>query len=159
MTGSTTILQPHPTRRRADPDPVRLAALLARAWSEVAAGRRPLAQLERHLSPAVRTRLAGVLRAPRPPATGPARVHRTVGRAPAPGVREVTVLLECDGRITALAVRMERHRDRWRATELLAPEHGLPALTTASVHERHRTRDAFDEVFEEAGHPLPDHLR
>lgn len=159
MTTGPRRLTPHPPTNQPDPDPVRLAALLARSWFEVLAGRRPLQQLDRHLSPAVRTRLRHVLNTTEPPPAGSARIHRVIGRRPARGVREVTVLVERAGRITAVAVRMERHLDRWRATELLPPEFGLTALPTASLAEGHHRRDAFEEVFEEAGEPLPRHLR
>lgn len=142
------------------PDPVRLAGLLARAWLEVRAGHRSLDQLAPLVSPAARRRLASQLaeRPARPPIGPPPRVRRLVGSAPCDGVREVTVLIEHGGRTTAIAVRMERHRGAWRAVELTAPEAGLPPLPTASLAHDHRVRDAFDEVFEEAGEPLPPHL-
>jgi hypothetical protein len=142
------------------PDPVRLAGLLARAWLEVRAGHRPLAQLTPLVSPAARRRLAAQLStAPAPRHVGPPpRVRRLIDFAPAAGVREVTVLIDHAGRTTAIAVRMERHRGTWRAVELAAPEAGLPPLPTASLATDHRPRDAFDEVFEDAGEALPPHL-
>jgi hypothetical protein len=149
-----------PSGRPPGPDPVRLAGLLARAWLEVRAGHRPLAQLVPLVSPAARRRLAAQLAnvsAPRRIGPPP-RVRRLVDFAPAAGVREVTVLLDHAGRTTAVAVRMERHRGVWRAVELTAPEAGLPPLPTASLTTDHRMRDAFDEVFDEAGDTLPPHL-
>jgi hypothetical protein len=142
------------------PDPIRLAGLLARAWLEVRAGHRALDQLAPLVSPAARRRLASQLaHRPASPAIGPPpRVRRLIGSTPSEGVREVTVLVEHGGRTTAIAVRMERHRGAWRAVELTAPEAGLPPLPTASLAPGHRVRDAFDEVFEEAGEPLPPHL-
>lgn len=142
------------------PDPVRLAGLLARAWLEVRTGRRPLAQLAPLVSPAARRRLAAQLGSAPPsgPADRPPRVRRLIPSTPAVGVREVTVLVDHGGRTTAIAVRMERHRGAWRAVELTAPEAGLPPLSTASVTTECRPRDAFDDVFEEAGEPLPPHL-
>jgi hypothetical protein len=141
-----------PDGRPPGPDPVRLAAILARAWLEVRTGRRPLHQLAPLLSPAARRRLAGQL-PPRGahPGHEPARVGRTFPSTPAEGVREVAVMVEQGGRTTAIAVRMERHRGAWRAVELTAPEAGLAALPTASLPEGHRHRDAFDEVLEEHG--------
>lgn len=151
------------SRRVPGPDPVRLAGLLARAWLEVRDGRRPLAQLDPLLSPAVRRRLTGQLATPAPrngrDGRNPPRVRRLIASTPAEGVREVTVLVEQSGRTTAIAVRMERHRGRWRAVELTAPETGLAPLPTGSVVGVRRVRDAFDEVFEEAGEPLPRQLR
>ena len=158
-------LTPHPQHRdprsrTLGPDPIRLAGLLARAWMEVRAGHRPVAQLDGLISPAARRRLRHQLPpagAPRP--SGHVRIARLIGSAPAPGVREVAVLVEHEQRLTAIAVRMERHRGSWRATELTAPEAGLRALPTSSVATTGRPRDAFDEVFEEAGELLPAHLR
>ena len=142
------------------PDPVRLAGLLARAWLEVRTGHRPLSQLAPLVSPAARRRLASQL--PDRPATRhlgpPPRVRRLIEFTPAPGIREVTVLIEHSGRTTAIAVRMERHRGAWRAVELTAPEAGLAPLPTASLADDHVVRDAFDEVFDEVGEPLPPHL-
>lgn len=149
-----------PGGRPPGPDPVRLAGLLARSWLEVRAGHRSLDQLAPLVSPAARRRLASQLsdRPVTPPVGPPPRVHRLVGSTPSDGVREVTVLIDHGGRTTAIAVRMERHRGAWRAVELTAPEAGLPPLPTASLaHDRH-VRDAFDEVFEEAGESLPPHL-
>ena len=143
------------------PDPVRLAGLLARAWLEVRTGHRPLSQLTSLVSPATRRRLASQL-SDRPATRHigpPPRVRRLIASTPAPGVREVTVLIDHAGRTTAIAVRMERHRGAWRAVELMAPEAGLPALPTASLADDHVVRDAFDEVSEETGEPLPPHLQ
>jgi hypothetical protein len=44
------------------------------------------------------------------------------------------VLLEQAGRITALAIRLERHRGSWRVVELTSPEAGLAPLATRVVH-------------------------
>ena len=144
-------------RRPADPDPARLAAVLARAWLEVHAGRRSLPQLRPLLSPATYRRLASQLRTTPPvPASDGPHVRRVVSTHPAPGACEATVLVERDGRISAIAVRLERHRGAWRAVELTPPEAGLPPLPTRSLPPGHRPRDAFDEVLEEAGEdPLP----
>lgn len=136
------------------PDPVRLAGLLARTWLEVRARRRPLAQLAPYLSPAVRRRLAGQV-APRDDARvlEAARVRRVWASSPCPLVCEAVVVVVQGDRTTALAVRLERHRGRWRAVELAAPEAGLPALRTASSPQDHRPADAFDEVLAEVGEP------
>jgi hypothetical protein len=126
------------------PDPARLAGLLTRTWLEIRAGRRPLAQLAPLVTPAVRRRLAADLRRRRARATsGPPRVRRVVAATPAAGVCEAVVLVEHDGRTTAVAVRLERRRGRWRAVDLTAPEDGLPALQAPPV-VREDPRDAFD---------------
>lgn len=133
------------------PDPTRLAGLVARAWLEVVAGRRPLAQLDGLLAPAARTRLCrlrdrvGV--APDPTC---ARVRRVTASRPAADACEAVVLIERAGRTTAIAVRLERHRTTWRVVELTPPEAGLRPLPTASCPHPGRPRDAFDEAEEEA---------
>jgi hypothetical protein len=140
------------TARPPGPDPVRLAALLARTWLEVRAGQRPLAQLRPLVAPAVHHRLAAQLSPRIAGAPGPpARIRKVVARWPSERACEATVLVEQAGRTTALAIRLEPHRGTWRAVELSAPEAGLPALSTASLPAHHRVRDAFDEVLEEAG--------
>ena len=133
-----------------DPDPVRLAGVLARAWFEIQSGRRPLHQLAPLLSPAIRRRMAGQLAPAEAPPTAIPRIHKILPSAPKAGVREVVVLIDHHERISALAVRMERHRGRWRAVELTAPEAGLEPMQTASLPPGHRFADAFDEVIAEA---------
>ena len=156
MSMATTQPRHRPADRRPpDPDPARLAAVLSRAWLEVHAGRRSLTQLRPLLSPATYRRLATQLRTtpPAPGGDGP-HVRRVVATQPAPGACEATVLVERGGRISAIAIRLERHRGAWRAVELTAPEAGLPPLPTRSLPRNHRPRDAFDEVLEEAGEDL-----
>jgi hypothetical protein len=134
-------------------DPVRLAAFLARVWLEVRAGRRPLSQLTPLVAPAVQRRLAAQLQPRRPggPVPTSARVRKVVASWPSARACEACVLVEQDGRTTAIAIRLEQHRGIWRAVELTAPEAGFSALATASLPADHRIRDAFDEVLEEAG--------
>ena len=153
-------IPPRPAPRRPPgPDPARLASLLARAWLEVRAGRRPLSQLEPLVAPAVQRRLAAQV-SPRAWARRHAtiRIRRVVATWPSPYACEATVVVDRDGRITAFAIRLERHRGAWRAVELTAPEAGLPPLATASLPSAAPIRDAFDEALEEAGEPLPPHL-
>lgn len=139
--------RPRPQR----PDPARLAALLVRLTGEVAAGRRPLRQLEPLLAPTLARRLAAGLR---PGIARPQRepvVVRTLAGDPTPsGAVEATVLVERDGRVTAVAVRLERHHGAWRATELTAPEAGYAPLPTRSSPHRWQGLDAFDEAEAEA---------
>lgn len=138
-------------RRRA-PDAARLAETIVRAHEEVAIGRRPFDQLRPVLAPALLSRLAVRLRhADRRAGGEPPRVHRVHLAPPTPtGAVEATVLLDHGERLTAVAVRLERHLGAWRATELTAPEAGYAPLTTASQADGARRRDAFDEVAEEA---------
>lgn len=128
-------------------DPAHVAAVLVAAWVEVRAGRRPVGQLTPLLSPAMRRRLTapgGGLHGGPP---RPVRIRKVVARHPRPQVCEAVVLVERDHRVTAVAVRLERHLGRWRAVEVTAPEAGLPALATASLPTG--PRDAFDEEAEE----------
>lgn len=137
-----------PTKRPGrPPDPAQLATLLVRLTGEVAAGRRPIGQLEPLLAPTLLHRLAtqllpGVER----PRDLP-RIRRVLAAPPTPtGAVEVTVLVEDDDRVTALAIRLERHHGLWRATELTAPESGYAPLPTRSDPLRTRGPDAFDEA-------------
>ncbi|MFP4635554.1 MAG: Rv3235 family protein [Nitriliruptoraceae bacterium] len=152
--------RPQRTRRPAgghppDPDPQRLARLLAQAWLEVRSGRRPLHQLRPLLSPATFRRLAAQLRRCPPTPADEIRVRRVTASHPTPEACEASVLIEQRGRTTAIAMRLERHLGAWRAVELTAPETGLPPLQTRSLPAGHRARDAFDEVLEEAGEQRP----
>jgi hypothetical protein len=124
--------------------------LLVHLTAEVAAGRRPVAQLEPLLAPTLLRRLAARLRPGVDRPQEPPHVRRVLVAPPTPtGAVEATVLLESGGRVTALAVRLERHRGLWRATELTAPESGYRALPTRSDPLVRRGSDAFDEAAEE----------
>jgi hypothetical protein len=144
--------------RRAEaarPDPARLAGLLVRFAAEVAAGRRPLRQLEPLLAPALVRRLAAGLRPGLPRPQEELHVRRVVAGTPTPsGAVEATVLVERAGRVTAVAVRLERHLGAWRATELTAPEAGYAPLPTRSDPRARRGPDAFDEAAAEAAAAL-----
>lgn len=141
------------TVRPAGDDPARIAALLVAAWMEVRSGERPFSQLTPMLSPATQRRLAAQL-PPRASGGGRrVRVHKVIASRPHPDACEAVVLVRRGGRITAIAVRLERHLGRWRAVELTAPESGLTALPTASLPAGHRRRDAFDEVAEQFDAP------
>lgn len=132
------------------PDPERLVVLLVRLCSEVAAGRRPVAQLEPLLAPTLLRRLVAQLRPGIVRPSGTPSIRRVLIAPTSPtGAVEATVLLEEDGRVTALAVRLERHRGLWRATELTAPESGYRPLPTRSDPLTRREPDAFDEAASE----------
>ena len=133
-------------------DPRRLAGMLARTWLEVRTGRRPLAQLSPLVAPAVRRRLAWQLAQPSATRTAhPVRVRRIDADDPGTDVLEAAVIVEQAERVTAIAVRLERHLGRWRAVELTAPEAGLRPLATSSLPDGAHRPDAFDEVLAEAG--------
>lgn len=144
----------HPSGRARPPrtdlaeEAERFTRTLIRLAGEVAAGRRPLPQLERVLAPTLLHRLAVGLRPGRERPQHLPQVGRVFVAPPSPtGAIEVTALLrDDDGRTTALAVRLEQHRGCWRATELTAPESGYAPLPTRSDPGGHRGPDAFDEA-------------
>jgi len=139
--------RPARAARNTGPDPQRLAGLLVRVWLEVRAGRRPLQQLAPLVAPVVYRRLTEQLAGQRD--RDVARVGRVHACSISDDVCEAAVTIHHADRITALAVRLERHLGLWRAVELTAPEAGLAPLVTASLPSGWRPRDAFDEVFEE----------
>lgn len=78
-------------------------------------------------------------------------MRRVLADPPTPsGAVEATVLIERGGRLSAVAVRLERHHGAWRATELTAPEAGYAPLPTRSSPRQERGPDAFDEAETEA---------
>jgi hypothetical protein len=146
-------LRPVGPPSRPAPDPTRLAATVVIAWDEVRAGLRPFTQLAAALSPAMRGRLGAEVRAAsasrRPGAaeTRRLRVRSASACHVSEGVTEASVVVEwSDGRIGAVAVRLERHLGAWRVVELGTPEAGTAPLATASLAAE--PRDAFDEVLD-----------
>lgn len=140
----------HPrTVRPVGDDPARVAGLLVAAWTEVRRGQRPLRQLDPLLSPAARRRLVAQVPPRSAAPSAPTRVRKVITRHPGTSVCEAVVLVETGRRVTAVAVRLERHLGRWRAVEVTAPESGLTALPTSSLPAGYRRRDAFDEAEEE----------
>lgn len=122
-------------RRSAKPDPVRLAELLVVTWLEVLAGHRPITQIRPLLAPALYRQLCDQLK-PRSVGSQPAtRVRAVFSCSPSATTLEASVLVEQRQRVTALAVRVERHQGMWRAVELTAPEAGLRPLGTVPQHQ------------------------
>lgn len=146
----------HPAGTARDADRHRqlehVVATLVRAWFEVRDGVRPYPQLAAHLAPTLAHRLAQEIRQHRHRPSPRPRIRSVHVAPPTPsGAREATALLEQEpsGRVSALAVRLERHRSGWRVTELAAPDAGYGALSTASSPST-PVRDAFDEAAAEA---------
>jgi hypothetical protein len=116
--------RPRITMRADLPDPRRFAGRLAQAVVEVVSGARPAAQLARWTSKAVydeiRARLTTGARSGTPGlrrvVTGNVRsVHVT---EPIDGVAEVCAVVQCRGRASAVALRLEGLDGRWMCTSL-----------------------------------------
>lgn len=126
------------------PDPERLIAAVARAVLEVEVGRRPLAQLERVVSPAVLARLStrddrvrrrARDRGERLVGPGALAVLRVWSQRPADGVCEGGALVRCGERVRSLAMRAERRGDGWWVVDLGRPEDSAGPIrrTTAAT--------------------------
>lgn len=103
------------------PDPAGWARRLITATLEACDGTRSAEQLSRWLTPEVRERVArrGMLarrRARRP--HRPPRVRTLLTCHPADGVVEVSAVVQVDGRVRALALRMSGVDGRWLVTAL-----------------------------------------
>lgn len=70
-------------------------------------------------------------------------VRRIVVASPREDAYEMSVVVEQGPRVTAIALRLERHHGVWRAVDLTAPEAGLHPI---SISAPRRHPDAFDEV-------------
>ena len=103
------------------PDPLRLAAAVARAYLEVEAGRRSPAQLTPLLEPKLRTRLFAEPLRPGPGPAGDA-ILAVRGEQPTPDALDAAVVVRRGERVGVLAIRVERFRDGWRVVELARPE-------------------------------------
>lgn len=124
-TGQVAVRRPLDDSRREDPrppaDPTTLCCSIVQAVVETLRGVRPLAQLNRWLSPEVyevvaRRReitLAGATHSSRPARVRRARVVR-VG----PTAAEATVIVDDVTRVRAAAVRVEHARGSWRVVAL-----------------------------------------
>lgn len=133
-----TRLAPAPTttrriERRPVPamDPVALATLVASAYVEVRAGRRPPAQLDRVLSPAARRRLRLLLRRQRRTTgrtCGGTSTSRVVTSRVHEDAMEVVVVLRDDDAARAVAVRLDRRGARWWVTDVAGPEDRQPVV-------------------------------
>lgn len=108
---------------------------------EVEAGRRPLRHLEGLVSPALYRRLAArrewlrasgaTARPPRGPVFGSVLAVRS--QHPRPDVLEASVIVDRGDRVSALSVRLERHRGGWRIVDLSRPEDGGTPRRTSSL--------------------------
>jgi hypothetical protein len=97
------------------------SARLAQAVVETLAGQRPVSQLVRWTSPEVHREIDRRARVARRAAGGAQRTIRPQVRSvhvcrPTAASAEVSVHVRHGGRSRALAMRVERHQDRWRCT-------------------------------------------
>jgi hypothetical protein len=115
-----------PLAETGDPDPSTLCTNLARCVIEILAGARPLDQIGRWVSDSVfvhllrRTMLAARARAVAPDNSLRPRMQLGNPRLcfPSDDVVEGVVMVHQPGRSRAVAIRLERHRQRWRATAI-----------------------------------------
>jgi hypothetical protein len=124
--GSTAENAVPPLSDSGNPGPDTLCANLARCVIEILAGARPLDQVGRWVSDSVyvhllrRTVLAARARAVS--AETPLRPRMRIGEPrlcfPSEGVVEGVVMVHQPGRSRAVAIRLEQHRSRWRATAI-----------------------------------------
>ena len=130
-----------------------LTSLLAVLLTDVLAGRRSAEQLDRFVTPAVAmrvrhwARIAAGRRRSRRSAIGIApKVRNVHAQRSAVDAFESAVVIEHDGRVRAIAVRLDHHGGAWVATDLAPPEAGLPAIRTSMLRHAPPRRDAFDET-------------
>lgn len=109
-----------------EPSPATLCSNLARSVVEILAGARPLDQIGRWVSDSVYVHLLRrtmlTVQARTTAADNPLRPRMTIGDPllafPVDGVVEAVVMVHQPGRSRAVAIRLERHRTRWRATAI-----------------------------------------
>jgi len=153
---ATTTLAPPPTTPPLDDLPLhiepRLAAL-ATTFIEMQQGLRPVDALDTIASAAARRRIralaAGATHRRRRSVfrTAPIRVLRVHAMFPSAGAVEGSVIVECDGRVRAIALRLERWEAGWTLVEIAPPEGGLhavitPAASSASIAPPTRPRSS-----------------
>lgn len=116
---ATDFWSPQPTSRGELADPTSHARRFVQAVMEALAGRRPEAQLQSWLSPAV---FGGIRRAVQTAAARPAGPTPSVRSVrvsePADGVAEVSAVIRSGERYRAVAARLEGIDGRWRCVRL-----------------------------------------
>lgn len=129
--------RPADGRPGSQPDPRRLATVVAKLFLEVEQGRRPLPQLEPLMCPELYGRLRRTV-TPQHPTRGPR--HGTVAVLSAhvypaeDDAYDAAIVVRRGGRAGSLALRIQRQSGAWRVVELGRPEdHGAtyrrPAIT------------------------------
>lgn len=109
-----------------EPSPATLCSNLARSVVEILAGARPLDQIGRWVNDSVYVHLLRrtmlTVQARTTSAENPLRPRMSIGDPllafPVEGVVEAVVMVHQPARSRAVAIRLERHRARWRATAI-----------------------------------------
>jgi hypothetical protein len=118
---------------------------IAATFIEMQLGLRAVSALDDLASPAATRRIRRLvqLAAQRPPGrrgrarSAPVTVLQVRAQHPCAGALEASVTLECDGRVRALAIRLEQEVDRWILVDIAPPEQGLLAAVTATSRLGH----------------------
>jgi len=140
-TSDASVVNEHAVGTRATPSLDAYLARLAVTLLEMEQGRRPAHSLDDLASPLAARRIQHHVHAARQASgrdrqrrrTAPVHVLHVRSFHPTAGAVEGSVVLECDGRIRAISVRLEQEVDRWWIVDLSPPEGGLAAaVTTAS---------------------------
>ncbi|GAA2424029.1 hypothetical protein GCM10010191_40240 [Actinomadura vinacea] len=117
--------RPAPSKEEAAQATVRLVI-------DVLAGTRPPRQLADRAVPDVWQGLAVHRPVRARTAVAPPRILRTWLQEPTPGVVETGAVVVLNGRVHAVALRLDHHRERWRCTTL---ETTIPAIRENSSHK------------------------
>ncbi len=118
---------------------------IAATFVEMQLGLRAVSALDEVASPAVRRRIRRLvqLAAQRPAGrrgrarSAPVTVLQVRAQHPCAGALEASVTLECDGRVRALAIRLEQEVERWMLVDIAPPEQGMLAAVTATSRLGH----------------------
>jgi hypothetical protein len=119
--------------------------VIATTFVEMQLGLRAVSSLDDIASPAAKRRIRRLvqLAARRPSGrrgrvrSAPVTVLQVRAQHPCAGALEASVTLECDGRVRALAIRLEQEVDRWILVDIAPPEQGLLAAVTTSSRLGH----------------------
>lgn len=102
-------------------NPQGIAERIALATVEILSGYRSVRQLQGYVTHDIYgalVRRSGLAARCKTTMRHPGRVMRSVASYPAPGVCESSIVVHDSTRPRACAIRLEKHRGRWRATAL-----------------------------------------
>jgi len=118
---------------------------IATTFVEMQLGLRAISALDDIASPAAKRRIRRLvqLAAQRPSGrrgrarSAPVTVLQVRAQHPCAGALEASATFECDGRVRALAIRLEQEAERWILVDIAPPEQGLLAAVTATSRLGH----------------------